>query len=179
MTDQTRSVSFPTDDAIAKVQAQIIQTQVVYQDTNCYLRATEPQRRWKPFTLTADGIQYNGTVIEIDQAELNSLKAIDTLYGVFCLYPVEPPSWVFSPPIIRYKQAERFPVMAIENPCAIPAAIAILDLTTDFTIAELKKSYRQLAKQYHPDGQAKGNVEKFIEVQAAYQLLAQTAILDE
>lgn len=159
------------ESKIAEAQSKLIQTRVVYQDRNYYLPHDSGAKRWKPFILTSSGICYHNTVITIDQQELDQLKAINTEYGVFSLYPAEAPDWVFSDsPLIRFTKAQRHPVMCVENEAAIPAAIAILGLETGFSSKELKTAYRRLAKLYHPDG-ADNHKERFIEIEAAYRLL--------
>jgi len=50
---------------------------------------------------------------------------------------------------------------------------ALLGLTPDATPDDIKKAYRQLARQYHPDAQeAPGTAMMFREVQAAYETLS-------
>lgn len=57
-------------------------------------------------------------------------------------------------------------------------ALAILDLGPSATEEEVKKSYRQLVKKYHPDrnldldeSEREGNAQRFLEIQDAYEEL--------
>src|SRR5512136_161982 len=50
---------------------------------------------------------------------------------------------------------------------------ATLGLVPDATLDDIKKAYRQLARQYHPDAQAvPGTAMLFREIQAAYEVLS-------
>jgi DnaJ-class molecular chaperone len=51
-------------------------------------------------------------------------------------------------------------------------AISFLNLNSNYTLDELKKSYRSLAVKYHPD--KSGSNEKFQELQTAYEMLLKT-----
>ena len=49
---------------------------------------------------------------------------------------------------------------------------AVLEIGTDSTESDIRKAYRRLAKQYHPDvNKAKNAHEKFIEISEAYEIL--------
>jgi molecular chaperone DnaJ len=47
-----------------------------------------------------------------------------------------------------------------------------LGLPTDATESEIKRAYRQLAKRFHPDSGEPGDVERFHEIQEAYETLS-------
>ena len=48
-----------------------------------------------------------------------------------------------------------------------------LEVNDNATAAEIKKSYRKLARKYHPDvNKDKGAEEKFKEINAAYDVLS-------
>lgn len=47
-----------------------------------------------------------------------------------------------------------------------------LGLTVDATERDIKKAYRQLAKRYHPDSGEPGDVQRFHEIQEAYEILS-------
>jgi molecular chaperone DnaJ len=48
----------------------------------------------------------------------------------------------------------------------------ILGVPKDATPSDIKKAYRRLAKEYHPDNKSKGSPDKFKEVQSAYEVLS-------
>ncbi len=50
----------------------------------------------------------------------------------------------------------------------------VLQVRRDATVDEIKKAYRKLAKQYHPDLRS-GNAAKFKEIQEAYAVLSDPA----
>lgn len=49
---------------------------------------------------------------------------------------------------------------------------AALGVSKDANLQEIKRAYRKLAHQYHPDKAGKGNEEKFKEINEAYQVLS-------
>lgn len=51
-------------------------------------------------------------------------------------------------------------------------AIELLELNKEFTADELQKSYKNLAKKYHPDNGITGNENKFMAVKEAYEFLS-------
>ena len=54
----------------------------------------------------------------------------------------------------------------------------ILDLPTDCTLEEIKKSYKQLAKIFHPDKNQSDGGAKFKSITEAYKLEMQTSTLN-
>ena len=59
---------------------------------------------------------------------------------------------------------------AVEHELSHSKAMALLQLQSDFSLAQLKKAYRSQALLSHPDRQA-GNQAKFIQIRQAYLLL--------
>ena len=55
----------------------------------------------------------------------------------------------------------------------------ILDLQTDCTLEEIKKSYKQLAKIFHPDKNQSDGGKKFKSITEAYKLEMQTSTLNQ
>lgn len=51
-------------------------------------------------------------------------------------------------------------------------AMKILGVSDGFTQEELKKKYRRLAAQNHPDTSGTDSTEKFIQINKAYELLS-------
>lgn len=47
----------------------------------------------------------------------------------------------------------------------------VLGVSSDINISELKKVYRKLCRQYHPDNQ-NGDASKFAEISKAYDMIA-------
>ncbi|MGG6263070.1 DnaJ domain-containing protein [Leptolyngbya sp. AN03gr2] len=158
-----------SSSALVLARFEIEQAKVVYQ---------QDSNRWKPFILSEKGIHYLAIIIDVDQVELHHLKAINTVtYGIFCLYPVETlPAWVSHRRAdVRFQQAKLFPILDPHHNAetTLPAAIALLDLTLDFTEHELKTSYRTLARKTHPDNAQTGNSKQFLVIRAAYTLLSE------
>lgn len=153
--------------ALVLATSQLKKTRVVYQ---------QDSDRWRPYLLAEEGIYYlNNNIIEVDQAELKQVKAINSPYGIFCLFPVSQlPRWTrIQCQATRLKLAAQIP---IEDPdqtpySTTPGAIALLNLTLDFSEAELKAAYHSLSRNYHPDNLESGNNIKFLAVRAAYTLL--------
>lgn len=54
-------------------------------------------------------------------------------------------------------------------------AYSILGLTSNASEEDIKKKYRELAKQYHPDNKKTGNADKFKEITSAYEVLTKPA----
>lgn len=50
-------------------------------------------------------------------------------------------------------------------------SLELLNLQTGFSEEELQKSYRELAKKYHPDNGVTGDKEKFTVIKEAYEFL--------
>jgi curved DNA-binding protein CbpA len=48
----------------------------------------------------------------------------------------------------------------------------ILDISPDATLEEIKRAYRRLARQHHPDVAGSDAREQFLHIQAAYQILS-------
>jgi molecular chaperone DnaJ len=51
-------------------------------------------------------------------------------------------------------------------------ALETLGLPSNFTADELKKTYKTLARKYHPDVAGMDSAKKFIEVKKAFDLLS-------
>ena len=51
-------------------------------------------------------------------------------------------------------------------------AIELLELDKDYSDEDLQKSYKNLAKKYHPDNSVTGDEDKFISIKEAYDFLS-------
>lgn len=61
-------------------------------------------------------------------------------------------------------------------------ALSCLGLNSNYSVEELKLNYKKLARKFHPDNQASGDVLKFKKVRSSYEFLStlgqkQSAIL--
>lgn len=51
-------------------------------------------------------------------------------------------------------------------------AVEVLELTQGFSADELQKSYKGLAKKFHPDNSRTGDEVRFMEIKEAYEFLS-------
>ena len=54
-------------------------------------------------------------------------------------------------------------------------AIEVLELRQGFSAEELQKSYKKLAKKYHPDNSVTGNEQMFMVIKEAYEFLSDSS----
>lgn len=157
-------------DSLISIKSALLKGQVVYQDDS---DQRHPQR-WKPYLLTPAGILYQGIAIKINQRDFKVCGFTNTPYGVFTRKPLVsqvPWSWLPSASGIFFGTRHTIDELESIDPAIIyaPSALAVLGLSYPFTQEELKEGYRKLVKQHHPD--AGGNADRFMEIQAAYELL--------
>lgn len=56
-------------------------------------------------------------------------------------------------------------------------ALSVLGLKEGYSASELKKAYRQLARQSHPDVFGEGKAEEFKKIKDAYELISKSTLV--
>jgi hypothetical protein len=92
-------------------------------------------------------------------------RPFNTLYGSF--------EGAIKDPFGFYKSATSSSLESIQVPIPVRQALRIMGLEIPYTLALLKKKYKELAKQHHPDLNkgSKISEEKLKKINAAYQEL--------